>query len=60
MLTLALRRLARRHTPYGFLALADREVVIKSPELRKRMEGIGAEAIGNSPEQMPVQIKGET
>jgi tripartite-type tricarboxylate transporter receptor subunit TctC len=34
--------------------------VIQSPEFRKRMEEIGAEPVGNTPEQMAQQIKGET
>lgn len=34
--------------------------VIQSPEFRKRMDEIGAEPIGNSPDQMALQIKGET
>ena len=34
--------------------------VIQSPEFRKRMDEIGAEPIGNTPEQMAQQIKDET
>ena len=34
--------------------------VIQSPEFRKRMDEIGAEPIGNSPDQMAQQIKSET
>lgn len=34
--------------------------VIRSPEFRKRMAEIGAEPIGNTPEQMARQIKEET
>ncbi len=34
--------------------------IIQSPDFRKRMDEIGAEPIGNSPEQMARQIKDET
>lgn len=34
--------------------------IIRSPEFRKKMDDIGAEPIGNSPEQMARQIKEET
>ena len=34
--------------------------IIQSPEFKKRMEEIGAEPIGNTPEQMARQIKDET
>ena len=34
--------------------------IIHSPEFRKRMEEIGADPIGNTPEQMAQQIKSET
>jgi tripartite-type tricarboxylate transporter receptor subunit TctC len=49
-------------TPKDILARLNVEMVkvIKSPEFRKRMDEIGAEPIGNSAEQMAVQIKGET
>ncbi len=49
-------------TPKDILARLNTEMVkvIQSPEFRKRMEEIGAEPIGNSAEQMALQIKGET
>lgn len=34
--------------------------IIRSPEFRKKMDDIGAEPIGNSPEQMARQIREET
>ncbi|HWH84111.1 MAG TPA: tripartite tricarboxylate transporter substrate binding protein [Burkholderiaceae bacterium] len=54
--------LAPAATPKEIVARLNAEMVkiIKSPDFRKRMEEIGAEPIGNSPEQMAAQIKGET
>ena len=54
--------LAPAATPKPVLArLSDEMVkVIRSPEFRKRMAEIGAEPIGNTPEQMARQIKEET
>jgi len=54
--------LAPAATPKAVLArLSDEMVkVIRSPEFRKRMAEIGAEPIGNTPEQMAWQIKEET
>jgi tripartite-type tricarboxylate transporter receptor subunit TctC len=34
--------------------------VLAQPEFRKRLEEIGAEPVGNTPEQMAAQIKGDT
>ena len=34
--------------------------VIQSPEFKKRMDEIGAEPVGNTGEQMAVQIRSET
>ena len=39
---------------------AEMQKIIQSPEFRKRMDEIGAEPIGNTPEQMAQQIKEET
>lgn len=49
-------------TPRDVVAKLNTEMVkvIQSPEFRKRMEEIGAEPVGNTPEQMAQQIKGET
>lgn len=54
--------LAPAATPKDVLARLNTEMVkvIQSPEFRKRMEEIGAEPIGNSADQMALQIKGET
>lgn len=54
--------LAPAATPKDIVARLNTEMVkaIQSPEFRKRMEEIGAEPIGNSAEQMALQIKGET
>ena len=49
-------------TPKDILARLSTEMVkiIQSPEFRKRMDEIGAEPIGNTPDQMARQIKDET
>ena len=54
--------LAPAATPKDILVRLNTEMVkvIQSPEFRKRMDEIGAEPIGNSPDQMAQQIKGET
>ena len=54
--------LAPAATPKPVLArLSDEMVkVIRSPEFRKRMAEIGAEPVGNTPEQMARQIDDET
>lgn len=54
--------LAPAATPKDVLARLSREIVnvIQSAEFRKRMTEIGADPIGNSPEQMEKQIKEET
>jgi tripartite-type tricarboxylate transporter receptor subunit TctC len=54
--------LAPAATPKDIQSRLSTEMVkaIQSPDFRKRMEEIGAEPIGNSPEQMAAQIKGET
>ena len=54
--------LAPAATPKDVLARLNAEMVkaIQSPEFHKRMEEIGAEPIGNSADQMALQIKGET
>ncbi len=54
--------LAPAATPKDILVRLNTEMVkvIQTPEFRKRMDEIGAEPIGNSPEQMAQQIKGET
>jgi tripartite-type tricarboxylate transporter receptor subunit TctC len=54
--------LAPAATPKDVLAKLNAEMVkvIQSPEFGKRMDEIGAEPIGNSAEQMALQIKGET
>jgi tripartite-type tricarboxylate transporter receptor subunit TctC len=54
--------LAPAATPKDILARLNAEMVkvIQSAEFRKRMEEIGAEPIGNSADQMSVQIRNET
>ena len=54
--------LAPAATPKDVLARLNSEMVkaIQSPEFHKRMEEIGAEPIGNSADQMALQIKSET
>jgi tripartite-type tricarboxylate transporter receptor subunit TctC len=54
--------LAPAATPKEVLARLSTEMVkvIQSPDFRKRMEEIGAEPIGNSPDQMAAQIKSDT
>ncbi len=54
--------LAPAATPKDIVARLNTEMVkvIQSPEFRKRMDEIGAEPIGNSADQMALQIKGET
>ena len=49
-------------TPKDIVARLNAEAlkIIQSPEFRKRMEEIGAEPIGSSPDQMARQIKDET
>lgn len=54
--------LAPAGTPKDIVARLNLEMVriIHSPEFKKRMEDIGAEPIGNTPEQMAQQIRGDT
>lgn len=54
--------LAPAATPMDILVRLNTEMVkaIQSPDFRKRMGEIGAEPIGDSAEQMALQIKGET
>lgn len=54
--------LAPAATPRSVVARLNSEVVkiIHSPEFRKQMLDIGAEPIGNKPEEMARQIKEET
>ena len=54
--------LAPAATPKDVVAKLNTEMVkiIKSPEFRQRMQEIGAEPIGNTPEQMARQIKDDT
>jgi tripartite-type tricarboxylate transporter receptor subunit TctC len=49
-------------TPKDIQARLSQEMVkiIKSPDFKKRMDEIGAEPVGNTPEQMARQIKDET
>lgn len=54
--------LAPAATPKEVLSRLNMEIVkiIQSPDFRKKMEEIGAEPVGNSPEQMAKQIKDDT
>ncbi|KQP22069.1 tripartite tricarboxylate transporter substrate binding protein [Pseudorhodoferax sp. Leaf267] len=54
--------LAPAATPKDVVARLHTEMVriIHSPEFKKRMEEIGAEPVGNTPEQMAAQIKDDT
>jgi tripartite-type tricarboxylate transporter receptor subunit TctC len=54
--------LAPAATPRDIVARLSTEAVkiITSADFRKRMQEIGAEPVGNTPEQMAAQIKGET
>ena len=54
--------LAPAATPKDVMARLSTELVkaVQSPDFRKRMEEIGAEPIGNSPDQMAQQVKSET
>ena len=54
--------LAPAATPRDIVTRLNAEMIriIHSPEFRKRMEEIGAEPIGNTPDQMARQIKDET
>jgi tripartite-type tricarboxylate transporter receptor subunit TctC len=54
--------LAPTATPKSVIARLNTEIVkiIQSPEFKKQMADIGAEPIGNKPEEMAKQIKDET
>ncbi|MBL8307832.1 MAG: tripartite tricarboxylate transporter substrate binding protein [Rubrivivax sp.] len=54
--------LAPAGTPRDVVARLSSEMmkIIQSPEFRKRMDEIGAEPIGNTPEQMARQIRDDT
>ena len=54
--------LAPAATPKDIVARLNAEMVkvINSPEFRKRMDEIGAEPVGDSPDQMAARIKSET
>ncbi len=54
--------LAPAGTPKDIVTRLNAELVkiIQSPDFRKKMEDIGAEPIGNTPEQMARQIKDDT
>jgi tripartite-type tricarboxylate transporter receptor subunit TctC len=54
--------LAPAATPKDIVARLHAEIVkvIQSPDFRKRMDEIGAEPVGNTPDQMARQIKDET
>lgn len=54
--------LAPAGTPRTVIARLNEEIVriIQSPDFRKRMDEIGAEPVGNTPEQMAAQIRTDT
>jgi tripartite-type tricarboxylate transporter receptor subunit TctC len=54
--------LAPASAPKAVVARLNAEVIriIKSPEFRKQMADIGAEPVGNKPEEMARQIREET
>jgi tripartite-type tricarboxylate transporter receptor subunit TctC len=54
--------LAPAATPQPIVERVNKEIVriVNLPDFRKKMEEIGAEPIGNSPEQMARQIKEDT
>ncbi|WP_198674944.1 tripartite tricarboxylate transporter substrate binding protein [Rhodoferax ferrireducens] len=54
--------LAPAATPRDIVSRLNTEIVkiINSPEFKKKMDDIGAEPIGNTPEQMAKQIKDDT
>jgi tripartite-type tricarboxylate transporter receptor subunit TctC len=54
--------LAPAATPKDITAKLNTEIVkiIKSPEFKKKMFDIGAEPVGNKPDEMAKQIKEET
>lgn len=54
--------LAPAGTPKDVVARLNAEIVkiVNTPDFRKKMDDIGAEPIGNSPEQMAKQIKDDT
>jgi tripartite-type tricarboxylate transporter receptor subunit TctC len=54
--------LAPAATPKELVVRLNAEMVkiIRSPEFRKKMDDIGAEPVGNTPEQMARQVKDDT
>jgi len=54
--------LAPKGTPKDIIQKLNTEMtkIIQSPEFRKRMEEIGAEPVGNTPDQMASQIRADT
>lgn len=54
--------LAPAHTPRDVVVRLNTEIVkiVNAPDFKKKMEDIGAEPIGNTPEQMAKQIKDDT
>jgi len=54
--------LAPAATPKDIVTRLNTEIVkiVKSPDFRKKMEDMGAEPIGDTPEQMAAQIKDDT
>ena len=54
--------LAPAATPQPIVERVNKEIVriVSLPDFKKKMEEIGAEPIGNTPEQMARQIKDDT